>query len=114
MALIDSGLREVGWRRSMQSLRSQFRPESEVMTETDAKDRWELASMVGDENKAARAQRDKEQARVSAQVDTAEPEPVNPVVHYAKEVSALRAEVAALQQPRKRKLRGKRRYRGRP
>jgi hypothetical protein len=98
----------------MQSLREQFRPVGEGMSEADAIDRWELASALGDENAAARAQRAKEQARLSAQVNAPDPEPANPVLHYAKEVSALRAEVAELRQPRKRKLLDKRRYRHKP
>jgi hypothetical protein len=103
MALVESGLREHGWRRSMQSLREQFRPESEGMTEADAIDRWEHASWLGDQNAEALAQRTKAQAKVDADYAADFPEPeVDPAERYAKEVSALRAEVAALSSKRRR------------
>jgi hypothetical protein len=92
----------------MQSLREQFRPEGEGMTEADAIERWELASALGDENTAARAQRAKAQTQMDAAYAVPHEKvaevPDDPVRAYVKEVSALRAEVAELR-PRKRKRR---------
>jgi hypothetical protein len=105
MALVESGLREFGWKHSMQSLREAFRPEGEGMSEADAIDRWEHASWLGDQNAEALAQRARAQAKLDADyaAEVPEPEPADPATLYAKEVSALRAEVA--------ELRSKRRYR---
>lgn len=89
----------------MQSLRSQFRPESEGMTDADAIDRWEHASWLGDQNAEALAQRAKVQAKVDADyaAEVPEPEVADPAGVYAREVSALREEVAALSSRRPRR-----------
>jgi hypothetical protein len=54
MALVESGLREFGWRRCMQSAREQYRPPDdrvEVSSELrgTAEDRWEYASRLSNE-----------------------------------------------------------------
>jgi hypothetical protein len=110
VALVESGLREHGFKRCFQSLRENFRPEEERVDiapgqKGTALERWMAASMLGDENTAARVAATKAQAVVSTPVDIPEsdPEAIDSTELYAREVSALRAEVAALSSRRKRR-----------
>jgi hypothetical protein len=86
MALVESGLRDLGWRRSMQSLREQYRPpDDRVEVAPGLKgsefDRWEYASALRDvEGPSLREIRSERERRkhpqLSKALDSSEPERV--------------------------------------
>jgi hypothetical protein len=87
----------------MESLREQFRPDIDGMSEADAIDRWEYASALADAGGSSlheiRAEKKRRKNPLGAEPheDVADvPGPADPVRAYAQEVAALRGEVRAL------------------
>jgi hypothetical protein len=111
MALVESGLREHGWRRCMASAREQYRrPDDRVEVTPElrgtAEDRWEFASRLGDAGGPSlheiRAERERRKhPKLSTVVDTSDPERVT------RELAEVRADLdpdTSVFTPRKRKV----------